>query len=172
MGFFSSKETVVYRFCHWQAHQRARKSQNEQAKPHILQQRRDQKRFFLPAADPGISLDSWSPQLEILASFATAYRTPCWEMPKRSSLLQRLPSSLWSAGKRWEMITSIARNSHESTKYCHLLGVFSKWQGGKDQKEDVNLNTLGPAVKTTAWSDFSAYEVTFLGDFSNKSPIF
>lgn len=81
MGLFSSKETVVYRFCHWQAHQRARKSQNEQGKTHILQQWRDQKRLLLPAAVPGISLDSWSPQLEIPASFATAYKISCWEMP-------------------------------------------------------------------------------------------
>lgn len=117
----SSKETVVYRFYHWQAHQRAWKRQKEQGKTHILQQWRDQKRLFLSAAVPGISPDSWSPQIEIPASFATAYKISCWEMPKHSSLLQILPSSLWSDGKIWKMITSIARNSHESTKYCHFF---------------------------------------------------
>lgn len=129
MGLFSSKETVVHRYCHWQAHQRARKSQNEQGKTHILQQWRDQKRLLFPAAVPGISLDSWSLWLEIPASFATAYRISCWEMPRHSFLLQWLPSSLWSAGKRWEMITSISRNSHESTKYCHLIEVFFRVTG-------------------------------------------
>lgn len=47
-----------------------------------LQQWRDQKRLFLPATVPGISLDSLSPQLEISASFSTAYKTSCWEMPE------------------------------------------------------------------------------------------
>lgn len=133
-----------------------------------MQQWRDQKRLLFPAAIPGISLDSWSLWLEIPASFATAYRISCWEMPRRSFFLQWLPSSLWSARRRWEMITSITTNSHESTKYCHLIEVFLEWQGVKDQKEvDVNLNIQGPEVMITACPVLSLYKYfyAFIGVF-------